>query len=45
MLGKFTKARLLMPDGTDKAIPVYDNEEGTGIDIDKIGVSATLLLE
>ena len=45
MLGKFSKARLMMPDGTNKALPVYDNEEGTGIDIDKIGVSATLLLE
>ncbi len=45
MLGKFTKARLLMPDGTDKTLAVYDNEEGTGVDIDKIGVSATLLLE
>jgi hypothetical protein len=45
MLGKFSKARLMMPDGTNKTLPVYDNEEGTGIDIDKIGVSATLLLE
>jgi hypothetical protein len=45
MLGKFTRARLMMPDGTDKALKVYDNEDGSGIDIDKIGVAATLVLE
>ena len=45
LLGKFKSAKLYSPDSPVKTIPVYDNEEGTGIDIDKIGVSATLVLE
>ena len=45
LLGKFQSAKLYSPDSPVKTIPVYNNEEGTGIDIDKIGVSATLVLE
>ena len=44
-LGKFQTAKFYSPDGPVKTIPVYDNDEGTGIDLDKIGVSATLVLE
>jgi hypothetical protein len=45
VLGKYRSAKIYFPDAPAKAIPVYDNDEGTGIDIDKIGVSATLVLE
>ncbi len=45
VLGKFHSARLYSPDSPPQTIPVYDNDEGTGIDIDKIAVSATLVLE
>jgi hypothetical protein len=45
VLGKYRSAKVYFPDAPAKAIPVYDNDEGTGIDIDKIGVSATLVLE
>ncbi len=45
LLGKFQRARLYSPGNPVKIIPVYDNDEGTGIDIDKIGVSAALVLE
>ncbi len=45
MLGKFQSAKLYFPDGPVKTVPVYESEEGTGIDIEKIGVSATLVLE
>ena len=45
MLGKFKTARLLAPGAEPKQIPLYDVEEGTGVDIDKVAVSATLVLE
>jgi hypothetical protein len=45
MLGKFSSCKLYTPDAPVKTIPVYDNDEGTGIDIDKIGTSATLVLQ
>jgi hypothetical protein len=45
MLGKFTSCKLYSPDAPVKTIPVYENEEGTGIDIEKIGTSATLVLQ
>jgi hypothetical protein len=45
MLGKFKSAQLLSPGSPAKQIAVYDVEEGTGVDIDKVAVSATLVLE
>jgi len=45
LLGKFQRAKLYSPDAPVKTIAVYENEDGTGIDIDKIGVSAALVLE
>jgi len=45
LLGKFQRAKLYSPDAPVKTITVYENEDGTGIDIDKIGVSAALVLE
>lgn len=45
MLGKFKTARLLAPGAEPKQIPLYDVEEGMGVDIDKVAVSATLVLE
>ena len=45
LLGKYKSARLLAPGLAPKKIEVYENEEGTGVDIDSIGVSATLILE
>lgn len=45
VLGKFKTARLLAPAAEPKQLAVYDVEEGTGVDIDKVAVSATLVLE
>jgi hypothetical protein len=45
VLGKYTKATLYEPGIAGRALAPYDNEEGTGIDIDKIGPLATLVLE
>jgi hypothetical protein len=45
VVGTFKHARLLAPDGTSKDLPVYAVEEGTGVDIDKIDVVATVVLD
>lgn len=45
LLGKYKSAKLFSPGSNAKAISVYENEEGTGVDIDAVGVSATLVLE
>jgi hypothetical protein len=45
VLGKFHRARLYRPDGPPQDLETYAVEEGTGIDIDKIGALATLVLE
>lgn len=45
VLGTFKHARLLAPDGASKELTVYPVEEGTGVDIDKVDVVATVVLE
>ncbi len=45
LLGKYKSAHLLAPGVAPKKIETYENEEGTGVDIATIGVSATLVLE
>ena len=45
VLGNFTKATLFTPDGKTKQLEVYKNDEGTGVDIDTVGVAATVKLE
>ena len=45
VLGNFTKATLFTPDGKSKQLEVYKNDEGTGVDIDSVGVAATVRLE
>ena len=45
VLGTFKHAHLLAPDGTSKELPVYAVEEGTGVDIDKVDVVATVVLD
>jgi hypothetical protein len=45
VLGKYTKATLYEPGIAGRTLAPYDNEEGTGIDIDKVGPLATLVLE
>ena len=44
-LGGYRRATLLTPDGAEKALQVYATEEGSGVDIDKVAVCATLRLE
>ncbi len=45
VLGSFHTARLYQPNQAPKPLETYAVEEGTGIDIDKIGALATLILE
>jgi len=41
-LGKFKKAHLFMPGGVEKDLEVYDQEDGSGVDLDKVEVVATV---
>ena len=41
-LGKFRKAHLYMPGGIEKDLEVYDQEDGSGVDLDKVDVVATV---
>lgn len=45
LLGRYTKATLYEPAAAPRTLEPYDNEEGTGVDIDKIGHLAMLVLE
>lgn len=45
MLGKYRTAKLYSPDAPARDVAPYEVEEGTGFDIDKVGVSATLVFE
>lgn len=45
VLGNYTHARLYAPGAEPKDLPVYKVEEGTGVDIDKVDVLATVVLE
>jgi hypothetical protein len=47
LLGKYRKATLRAPGSTPKVLSVYDVDEGaaTGVDIENVGIAATLLVE
>jgi len=44
-LGEFHHAHLYTPEGLDKELEVYKVDEDTGVDIDRVNISATLRLE
>jgi hypothetical protein len=44
-LGGFKHATLITPTGADRALEVYKTEEGWGVDVDHVGVCATIRLE
>jgi len=43
-LGNYGKATLLTPEGTQKSLEIYPAEDGSGVDLDKVGVCATVIL-
>jgi hypothetical protein len=45
MLGKYNSATLLAPGEAPRALPLEETEEGTGVDIPKVAVSAAIVLE
>jgi hypothetical protein len=45
VLGNFKRARLYTPEEGEKTLEVYKTDEGSGVDIDKISVCATLRLD
>jgi hypothetical protein len=45
VLGTWKKATIYRPDGSIQALETYPVEEGTGVDIDKMGTLATIVLE
>ena len=44
-LGGYRRATLLRPDGAEKPLEVYATEDGSGVDIDRVAVCATVKLE
>jgi hypothetical protein len=44
-VGQWRRARLYSPGGKVRELPVYPAAEGAGIDIDRLGVVATLRLD
>jgi hypothetical protein len=44
-LGEWHHAYLYTPEGPEKTLAVYKVDEGTGVDIDRVNVSATVRLE
>lgn len=44
-LGDFKKAALLAPGGVEKKLEIYKADDGWGVDLDKVGVCASIRLE
>jgi hypothetical protein len=44
-LGQWSHARLYSPEGRVRELPVYAVSDGTGVDIHRIDVAATLRLD
>ena len=44
-MGKFSRATLLTPEGSEKKLDIYPTEDGGGVDLDKVAVCATVRLE
>jgi hypothetical protein len=44
-LGDYKRATLTTPEGIDKALEIYQTDEGGGVDIEKVSVCATVKLE
>ena len=45
MLGKYSRATLYTPEQPPRVLEAYAIEDGTGIDLDQVSVSAALVLE
>jgi hypothetical protein len=45
LLKKYRTARLIAPGAPEKKLELYEVEEGSGVDIDNVGVTASLILQ
>ncbi|MDZ4797266.1 MAG: hypothetical protein SGI92_03815 [Bryobacteraceae bacterium] len=45
LLAKYKKATLIAPGEKPRPLQLYDNDEGSGVDIDTVNIAAALLLE
>ena len=45
MLGKYTRATLYAPGEPPRALETYATDDGTGVDLDRVSVSAAIVLE
>jgi hypothetical protein len=45
LLGNFERARLITPEGGERSLELYKTEDGTGIDIDRVSVSAAIRID
>ena len=44
-LGKFARATMITPEGIEKRLEIYDADEGGGVDLEKVLVCASVILE
>jgi hypothetical protein len=44
-LGDYRHATLLAPDGAPKPLEIYQTEDGSGVDLPKVAICATIRLE
>ena len=44
-LGSYRRATLMTPEGAGKPLTIYPTEDGGGVDLDRVGVCAGILLE
>ncbi len=45
LLGKYAKVRFLEPGAKERVLATYEQEDGTGLDIDKVSTVAALIIE
>jgi len=45
LAGKFTRARLLTPEGAEKDIEIYPTEDGTGLDVPTVAICAAVRVD
>ena len=45
LLGKWTAVKLYAPGKEPRTLPVFETDDGTGVQLDRLGITATLVME
>ena len=45
LLGKWTAVKLYAPGKEPRTLPVFETDDGTGVELDRLGITATLVME